>query len=124
MISFWLWRASLVAACATISVRSRVDRHRRREKRLRCYIDYLTTRAECEVAEAVELIDARIDERVLYRALREGLSATIPIRRVSASNCAGGCGAHLLRVSERPDHQRIQSLGAAAAGATPRRLRS
>ena len=98
-------------------LRARVARHRRREERLRWHIDYLTTQAECEVVEAVELIDAGIDECALCRALRDGLSATVPIRRFGASDCAGGCGAHLLHVSERPDHHRIQALAAAGAGA-------
>ena len=106
----------LYVGSARRGLRARIARHLRREKRVRWHIDYLTTHAECNLVEAVELIDASIDECALCRALREGLSAAVPIRRFGASDCAGGCGAHLLRVSARPGRHRIQAIGAPFRG--------
>lgn len=80
------------------NLRARVERHLRREKRVRWHIDYLTTDPGVHPIGAV-LAAGPSDECRISRALASLEGSTAPVPAFGASDCTRGCRAHLYRVA-------------------------
>ncbi len=93
-LGFFIFPAGnyIYTGSAKKNIRARVNRHLRREKRLRWHIDYLLTAAGVEV-EAV-LLSARPECELV--ALGGG---EIVVPGFGASDCRAGCGSHLRRLT-------------------------
>jgi|UniRef100_A0A7C3SKY3 Uncharacterized conserved protein len=76
-------------------LRARVERHARREKRVRWHVDQLTTAASRILVVVYALSDAR--ECVLTPYL-EQLGFSHPIPGFGSSDCGSGCASHLFQV--------------------------
>ncbi len=80
-------------------LRARVERHARKEKKVRWHVDQLTTAASRILAVVYALSDAR--ECVLTPHLEQlGFSHSIP--GFGNSDCSSGCTSHLLQASCDP----------------------
>ena len=82
-------------------LRARAGRHLRREKPLRWHIDYLTTHPGVRTigAALVAAPPRRLTECRLGRGVRRALGARPVVPGFGASDCRGGCAAHLWWVS-------------------------
>lgn len=73
---------------------ARVARHLRGDKKMRWHIDYLTAHMSCELVLALPS-PARLECAWVHRLL-DVAGVTRPIPGLGASDCAAGCGSHLL----------------------------
>ncbi len=78
--------------CYTGSARrnplARLQRHLRRDKRLRWHIDYLLSVPEARV------VDVEV-QRLPECALNQSVGGQMPVPGLGASDCAAACGSHL-----------------------------
>ena len=89
----------LYVGSARRGLRARIDRHRRREKRVRWHIDYLTTHPGCDLEDVLAFVDPAITECELLRVVAAATGATAPVPGLGSSDCRSGCPAHLVRPS-------------------------
>ncbi len=75
------------------NLKARVNRHLRREKRLRWHIDYLLAAPGVEVVEV--LFSDRSECQLAARAGGE-----VVVSGFGSSDCRAGCGSHLRRVAK------------------------
>ncbi len=90
------------------SLEGRIDRHRRRSKRIRWHIDFLTKRREIHVKGSVYICSSARLECKINEAVLEDLQGCPLVRHTGASDCR--CPAHLLRVRESTDDDLINYL--------------
>ncbi len=74
---------------------SRLQRHLRREKRLRWHIDYVLT------SPGVEIVDVEV-RGVPECRLNRLTIGTLPVRGFGASDCRSRCGSHLKYLGPTP----------------------
>ncbi len=89
------------------SLKNRISRHLKKEKRLFWHIDYLLANKNVFVkaiiaAEGKERMECKVN-----RYLKEGSSAKILVRGFGSSDCKNNCGSHLLYFSERPEPEKL-----------------
>jgi sugar fermentation stimulation protein A len=77
-------------------LRARLDRHRRRRKKLWWHIDYLLRRAE--IVEVVDVPTRRRVECALNRRVLAMAGARVVVRGFGASDCS--CATHLVYLGE------------------------
>jgi sugar fermentation stimulation protein A len=77
-------------------LRARLDRHRRRRKKLWWHIDYLLRRAE--IVTVIERPTRRQMECALNRRVLEMAGARVAVRGFGSSDCT--CAAHLVYLGE------------------------
>ena len=79
-----------------VSLEQRVARHRRRNKRVKWHVDYLTVHREITVVNVICIeINKRLECQINQQIL-SNLNGKPIIRRAGASDCK--CGGHLLSV--------------------------
>lgn len=95
-----------------VSLEGRLGRHIRRQKRLKWHIDYLTSRADCNVTSAVYVVSDRHLECRVNRSISKGLDISPVLLKIGASDCK--CNGHLLgplvRVNGRYLMSRLESI--------------
>ncbi|HKM75588.1 MAG TPA: DUF123 domain-containing protein [Candidatus Bathyarchaeia archaeon] len=90
------------------SLEGRINRHRRRSKRIRWHIDYLTKRREIQLEGSVYIYSRARLECTINEAVLDDLQGCPIVRHAGASDCR--CPAHLLRVREPTDGDLINYL--------------
>jgi sugar fermentation stimulation protein A len=108
---YYLYTGSALGRGA-VSLERRIERHMRRQKRLRWHVDYLTSRPDCNVTGAVYVIsDSHLECKVNY-SLSKKLNVSPVLLKIGASDCK--CNGHLLgpvnRLSERYLTKLVESL--------------
>ena len=91
----YLYTGSALGSGA-VSLERRIARHRRRNKRVRWHVDYLTVRPEVAVANVICIESDKRLECQINRRIVSNLKAKPIIRRAGASDC--NCIGHLLSV--------------------------
>ena len=82
-----------------VSLEQRVARHRRRNKRVKWHVDYLTVRQEIRVVNVICIgVNKRLECQI-NRQILSNLNGKPIIPRAGASDCK--CSAHLLSVKLR-----------------------
>lgn len=89
----------------------RLQRHLRREKKLRWHIDYL--RRQAQVIEVWYLVSAEPVECLWAQAAATMLGAWIPVPGFGSSDCR--CRSHLIHYAERPGFELFQERPGLAA---------
>ena len=92
---YYLYTGSALGTGA-VSLEQRIARHRRRDKRVKWHVDYLTVHREITV---VNVICTEINERLecqINQQIMSNLNGEPIIRRAGASDCK--CSGHLLSV--------------------------
>ena len=89
-----------------VSLEQRIARHRRRNKRMKWHIDYLTAYREITVISVICLEDNKRLECQINQEILSRLNGKPIIRRVGASDCK--CSGHLLSV-KLPDSMVIMT---------------
>lgn len=92
---YYTYTGSALGNCAS-SLKQRIARHLRREKRKFWHIDYLLANKNVSV-EAV--VAAETDEKmecILNGYLKSIMGAKVQVSGFGASDCRNGCGSHLL----------------------------
>jgi len=92
---YYLYTGSALGTGA-VSLEQRIARHRRRDKRVKWHVDYLTVHREITVVNVIcteisERLECRINEQIMSNLNGEPI-----IRRAGASDCK--CSGHLLSV--------------------------
>jgi Uri superfamily endonuclease len=99
---YYLYTGSALGRGA-VSLERRIERHMRRQKRLRWHVDYLTSRPDCNVTGVVYVIsDSRLECKV-NSSLSKELNVSPVLLKIGATDCK--CNGHLLgpvrRLNER-----------------------
>jgi Uri superfamily endonuclease len=99
---YYLYTGSALGRGA-VSLERRIERHMRRQKRLRWHVDYLTSRPDCNVTGVVYVIsDSRLECKV-NSSLSKKLNVSPVLLKIGATDCK--CNGHLLgpvrRLNER-----------------------
>jgi Uri superfamily endonuclease len=87
------------------SLKARLSRHSRKQKRKHWHIDYLSSVQNAKVAGVVAAETEEKMECTTNRHLKETVEAKIPVRGFGASDCKDTCASHLLyfpRINEAP----------------------
>lgn len=100
----------LYVGSARRGLRARIDRHRRREKRVRWHVDYLTTHSGCDLLDVLAFSDSAATECEVLRIVAAATDATAPAPGFGASDCRSGCPAHLVRMSRRLSSSELRSV--------------
>jgi Uri superfamily endonuclease len=100
------WYIYVGSALGSGGLKARLDRHRRRNKRLHWHIDYLLQRAEIEASWTIRSA-ARL-ECVLAARVCKLPQAQILVPRFGASDCR--CAGHLTHVPYRPSVHQIEEM--------------
>jgi Uri superfamily endonuclease len=96
----YLYTGSALGSGA-VSLEGRLERHMRRQKRLRWHVDYLTSRRDCNVTGAVYVVsNSRLECRVNSSISKE-LDVRPVLLKIGASDCK--CNGHLLGPARRLD---------------------
>jgi len=95
---YYLYTGSALGRGA-VSLEGRLARHRRRSKKIRWHVDYLTTRRKCTPTAAVYVISRRRLECIINRLICDKLQAEPILPRLGASDCT--CNGHLVRAGTK-----------------------
>ena len=90
------------------NLRARIERHLRSEKRLHWHIDYLLNEESARVTDVVVRPGLERSECAKNRQIASLPGAETCVPGFGASDCANGCGAHLVFFERRPS---FRSLG-------------
>ncbi len=77
-----------------VSLEGRLERHMRRQKRLRWHVDYLTSCPDCDVTGAVYVISDDHLECKVNSSISKELDVSPVMLKIGASDCK--CNGHLL----------------------------
>jgi len=107
---YYLYTGSALGRGA-VSLERRIERHMKRQKRLRWHVDYLTSRPECNVTGAVYVVsDVRLECKV-NSLLSNELKVSPVLLKIGASDCK--CNGHLLgpaRLNQCDLMRRLESV--------------
>jgi Uri superfamily endonuclease len=91
-----------------VSLEGRIERHMRRQKRLRWHVDYLTSRPDCDVTGVVYVVsDGRLECKV-NSSLSKKLDISPVLLKIGASDCK--CNGHLLGPARRLNERNLMRL--------------
>ena len=89
------------------NLRARIERHTRSEKRLHWHIDYLLNEESARVADVVVRPGLERSECEMNRHIASLPGAETSVPGFGASDCANGCGAHLVFFDRRPSFRSL-----------------
>ncbi len=89
------------------SLKNRISRHLKKEKRMFWHIDYLLADKRVEVRPIIVAETKEKIECELNRYLKGTSGAKILVRGFGASDCKKGCESHLLHFSESIDAEKL-----------------
>ncbi len=90
-----------------VSLRRRVARHFRKEKRKHWHIDYLLASRTAHIAAVVAAPGKDNKECEISSLIRNIEGATVPITGFGASDCKHNCKSHLIRLGENNNLEKI-----------------
>lgn len=88
------------------NLRQRVERHIRRDKKVRWHIDYLTSSPAFEIIDVLVFLSAEREECQRNHAIERLLGATPIAKRFGSSDCHE-CHSHLLYFGNSVDIKKI-----------------
>lgn len=103
-VGYHLYTGSALGRGA-VSIEGRIMRHKRRSKKPRWHVDYLTMRPECRFRGAVYLISGERLECRINHAICDGLHLQPDLLHVGASDC--GCEGHLVGVTRHLNESKL-----------------
>ena len=95
---YYLYTGSALGRGA-VSLEGRLARHKRRSKRMKWHIDYLTSNSKCQFKRAICLVSSDRLECKINDSLSTKLKVQPILAHLGATDC--GCRTHLVRVSQR-----------------------
>jgi Uri superfamily endonuclease len=98
LAGYYLYTGSALGRGA-VSLEGRLARHKRRSKRLKWHVDYLTSHSKCRFKRAVCLVSSSRLECKINNSLSTKLKVQPILARLGSTDC--GCNAHLVRVTRR-----------------------
>ena len=104
---FYLYTGSALGRGA-VSLERRIERHMRRQKRLRWHVDYLTSRPDCNVTGVVYVVSEDRLECKVNSSLEKKLDISPVLLKIGASDCK--CNGHLLGPARRLNERYLMRL--------------
>jgi len=89
------------------NLRARIERHLRSEKRLHWHIDYLLNEESARVADVVVRPGLERSECEMNMQIASLPGAETCVPGFGSSDCANGCGAHLVFFERRPSFRSL-----------------
>ncbi len=90
-----------------VSLRRRVARHFRKEKKIHWHIDYLLASKTAYITAVVAAASKDNKECEISRLIRNIEGATVPITGFGASDCKHNCESHLIQLGENNKLEKI-----------------
>ena len=89
------------------SLKNRISRHLKKEKKMFWHIDYLLADKSVSIkaivaAETIEKIECKLNNY-----LKNSLRAKVLLKRLGASDCKNRCGSHLLYFPDNTDAEKL-----------------